>query len=155
MTEKTEDEQARLNEAVHMRSALSSLRTLVEQALGAEPPDFLKAKRICEVAEHLKLAIGRKVQDFAGADFMCDDAAMEAGQGQGVRIGRIGGGMEDLTRVLVGLLDRQVGQRSVVDTARSREIEALELESLLKLEPMTQASSEHGSRRASKPSRRT
>lgn len=135
-------------EAENLKITLYGIRTLITGALDGDRPDFLKAKRLCLVADSLRRALGTKVQDFAGVGlpgevaFECDvdeGAGGVAGLRMGGQMARIGGGgVEDLTRMAVGLLDRQNSRQSAVDTARTHEIAALELETLLKLEPMTQ-----------------
>lgn len=142
---KAETEHKKWIEAENMKATLQCIRTLVTDALAGERPDFLKAKRLCEVADHLRRALGTKVADFGGmqlpgeVQYVCDVDEAAGGVG-GMRLqgARLGGGMEDLTRTLVGTLDRQQNRQSTVDTARAHEIAALELETLLKLEPMTQ-----------------
>jgi len=134
-------------EKENLKTTLHGVRSLILHALEGETPDFLKAKRLCDVAEQLRRALGTRVGDFGGQqlagepDFACQVDDAEPGlRRMGAGVGRIGGGMEDLTRMLLGLLEHQTGTRSVADgaatkasDARVRETEALELESLVKL----------------------
>jgi hypothetical protein len=117
-------------EADALKIALAHIAAMVEYALSYEPPDFLKAKRLCEVAEALRRAVGTKVDDFAGAGFACDEQDMQAG----MRVGRIRGGADEMTRMLFGLADQYLGHDMARKAAEARAFEAQELATLLGLE---------------------
>jgi hypothetical protein len=124
-------------EADALKIALAHIAAMVEYALSYEPPDFLKAKRLCEVAEQLRRAVGTKVEDFAGTEgaFVCGEGDMEAGLVGRPRIGRGRiGGVDELTRMLFGLADQYLGHDMARKAAEARAAEAHELATLLELE---------------------
>ena len=146
MIEPTEQETTRRSvETENVKSVLSSMRTLVMNALEGERPDFRKAKRLCDVALMLHPAIGTRVADFQGeAEFECeiDEAAQGPHVGQ-MRMWRmripaapappIG---DELARRLYGIVDQYFARDMATKSASEREFEAKELETLLRLVPL-------------------
>jgi hypothetical protein len=124
----------KFHEAENLKVILHTMRSIVERSLKGDHPDFVKARRICDAALTVQRSIGTKVADFH-----------EFHQEQGVEIGHIrynddgmvvprlqqgiaGGGVQEMTRTLVGLLDHQTASRMSEAKANEREAKAKERE---------------------------